>query len=107
MKKIIIGDITCKLGQTAIENWELFDAALPNHYFFHLSSYPSGYLILETSDPSDDVLIECALLCKNGTKYKNLKNVNVDYCMCSNLKKGLSVGEVEFIRPRQVKKVKI
>ena len=107
MKNKTIGHITCKLGQSAIENWELFEAASPEHYFFHLSSYPSGYLILETDDPSIDVIFECALLCKNGTKYRNLKNVNVDYCLCSNLKKGLSVGEVQFIRPRKVKKIKI
>ena len=36
-----------RLGKTAKENWELLDSSRSHHYFFHLSSFPSGYVILE------------------------------------------------------------
>ena len=48
-----------------------------------------------------------ALLCKNNTKYRNVPNIKVDYCRCSNLIKGDKVGEVIFKSKRQVTQIKI
>ena len=48
-----------------------------------------------------------AKICKDNTKYKNIRNIKVDYCRCSNLFKGLVIGEVIFHSKRQVKQVKI
>ena len=70
-----------------------------NHYiFFHLSSYPSCYVILEykDSDLTPFMIQTAAHLCKNGTKYRTLKNVKVDWCRCDNLKKTDKIGEVIF-----------
>ena len=99
---------TYKLGESMTENWELLDEAKQDTYFFHLSSFPSGYVILEPIGvPTIEILINAALLCKKGTKYRHLKDIKVDYCLCNNVTKSDKVGEVIFISNRKVKHLKI
>jgi len=107
MKQFTINGHLCRLGQSAIENWRLLDDSDPDDYFMHLASFSSGYIILNCSEPDNDTLIEAAKLCIAGTKYKNLRNLKVDYCKCSNLTKGSKTGEVIFTRPKLVKQVQI
>jgi predicted ribosome quality control (RQC) complex YloA/Tae2 family protein len=108
MKTFILDNYTCKLGENATENWKMVDNVTDSFYFFHLSSFPSGYVILECDDePPLHVIQDAAQICKQGTKYRNLKNINVDYCPCSNITKSDKVGEVIFKSQRKVKQVKI
>lgn len=108
MKIFQINNITCKLGQSATENWSLLEQAKPEYIFFHLSSFPSGYVILECiEEPDETILTEAAIICKNGTKYRNLKNIKVDYCRCDNLNKGNVVGEVKFRSLRKVRNIQL
>ena len=99
---------TCYLGQTAKDNWKLLDKSKEHNLFFHLSSFPSGYVILDcTNSYTSEMIIKAAEICKNGTKYRNLKNLKVDYCRCDNLIKGEKIGIVEFKSNRKVKQVKV
>ena len=76
--------------------------------FFHLSSFPSGYVILEyEEEPTDIMIYTSAKLCKEYSKYKNLKNIKVDWCQCDNLQKGEKVGEVYFKSNRKVRQNKV
>ena len=106
MKQFTNGEYNCKLGQTAKENWQLFEDANPLYYFFHLSSFPSGYVILETTeDINESIVLWAAEICKSGTKYRNLKNLKVDYCRCNNLMKSFQVGEVVFRSSKKIKNI--
>ena len=97
MKQITNGDYTCQIGQTAKENWKLLDEANPNYYFFHLSSFPSCYVILQIEEDIDiSVILWAAEICKMNTKYRNLNNIKVDYCRCDNVMKGSYEGEAVF-----------
>jgi hypothetical protein len=108
MKILNYDDYICKLGENAKENWELLDNSSENNIFLHLSSFSSGYVIIEyNTNLTIDMLYTGALLCKNHTKYKYITNIKVDYCRCSNLVKGYKVGEVIFKSKRQVKQIKI
>jgi len=96
------------IGQNAQDNWNILELTKPNHYFFHLASFPSPYVILTCEDiPSPKDIITCAQICKEHTKYRNLKNIRVDYCPCSNVIKGDKTGEVIFLSLRKVKNIKI
>ena len=109
MKNFQYDNFVCNLGENAKENWILLDQAKSNHYFFHLSSFSSGYVILETNfqTPSLEMITIAAQLCKINTKYRNCKNIKVDYCLCSNVTKGDVIGEVNFNSNRQVKQIKV
>ena len=104
----IAGDLEYQVGKNAVENWKLLDEAKPKNIFFHLSSFPSCYVILKCeSDPDMEIIKECALACKENTKYKNLKDIKVDYTTCDNVIKGEKVGEVYYCSNRKVKQIKI
>ena len=111
MKEIFINNIKCKIGNNAEENWKLLDGAKEDHLFFHLTSFPSCYVILEIENEITDffelnkILEQSSLQCKLNTKYKNLKYIKVDYCQVSNLLKGEKVGEVIYKSNKKVKNI--
>jgi predicted ribosome quality control (RQC) complex YloA/Tae2 family protein len=108
MKEILIDNIICKIGKNVNENWILLDNAKETHLFFHLTSFPSCYVILEIEkEPSLEIIYKTALECKINTKYKNLKNIKIDYCLISNLIKGDKIGEVIYKSNRKVRNIKI
>jgi len=109
MKSITIEEFTCLIGQNAKENWALLDKAEENHWFFHLTSFPSCYVIWECKEdiPSDNVLIRLAQICLDNTKYRRLKDVKVDYTRCKNVRKGEEIGEIEYRSTRKVKTIKV
>lgn len=108
MKSFEFEGYSCHLGQSAKENWELLDRAKDSDLFFHLASFPSGYVILECENGYTlEMLVTAAKICKEGTKYRNLKDLKVDYCHCDNLKKGEKLGVVYFKSKRKVKQIKL
>lgn len=113
MKEIFIENIKCKIGNNAEENWKLLEEAYENHLFFHLTSFPSCYVILELEDNIKDffvlnkILEKAAIECKLNTKYKKLINIKVDYCPVSNVIKGKNVGEVYYKSNKKVKNIMV
>jgi predicted ribosome quality control (RQC) complex YloA/Tae2 family protein len=108
MKTYNIQNIICKLGQNSKENWNLLDSYCnePKFLFFHLSSFPSGYLIIECNEhPSLSIIKSAADICRNGTKYKKIKNIKVDYTTLDNVKKGCYVGEILYKSNRKVNQI--
>ena len=125
MKTIQISEYTCLVGQNALENWTILSEAASTHLLFHLTSFPSCFVILSTetilidcqnSDStshhgvtiesvSQDAIVECAKICIQHTKYKNRKNVLVDYTPVSNVRKGEVPGEIYYIHKKKVQTV--
>ena len=103
MKTIIYNNIQFIVGQNAQENWNIFDEAykINNDFiWFHLNNFPSGYVIMystneELRDNSyNDYLFYGASLCKQNSKYKNLKNIKICYTSLKKLNKTQKIGEV-------------
>jgi len=110
MKTIIINKITYIVGQNATDNWDMLNIPSIKEYdiFFHLSSFPSCYVILITNDVivSQKDIITGASLCKSNSKYRH-QSLYVDMTPFSNIKKGGVVGEVIYKSRKKVKKIKI
>jgi predicted ribosome quality control (RQC) complex YloA/Tae2 family protein len=108
MKTFQFKNFICKLGLSAKENWSLLDLAEKQNIFFHLSSFPSGYVILEYDEEVNITMLKIAAqICKEGTKYRNLRDLKVDYCRCDNVEKGDNMGEIFYKSNRKVKQIKI
>ena len=107
MKKIFAETFSAFIGQNAIENWSLLDISEENDLFFHLTSFPSCYVIIKTQKITKEIIEKGALLCKENTKYKNLRNIYIDYTYVSNVEKGDIVGEIIYKRKKLVKKIKL
>ena len=106
MKVIIKDNIVYKIGQNAQENWDLLDNNA-NFVWFHLRSFPSCHVVVETEDITEDVVVEGANLCLKNTKYRNLKNVKVNYTPLKNIKKSDTIGAVHFISNKKVRTITI
>jgi predicted ribosome quality control (RQC) complex YloA/Tae2 family protein len=110
MKTISIQDMNCIIGSNAKENWELLDSSKPTNILFHLSSFPSCYVILENDSekyPTEEIIREASILCRNNTKYKNMRDIKVDYTFCNNVMKGENVGQIYYKSNRKVLTIKI
>jgi predicted ribosome quality control (RQC) complex YloA/Tae2 family protein len=108
MKTFNFNNLNIKVGTSAKENWNILSESKPYHLFFHLSSFPSCFVILECNEDtiiSNDVLQECANICKSNTKYRNMKNIKVDYTHCENVIKEKNVGEVSYKSNRKIKQI--
>lgn len=103
MKTIIYNNIQFVIGQNAQDNWIILDEAYKinnNFIWFHLNSFPSCYVIMystneELRDNSfNDYLNYGASLCKQNSKYKNLKDIKICYTSLKKLSKTQKIGEV-------------
>ena len=106
MKEFEINDIVVVLGQCAQENWDIIDFE-SDFIWLHLNSFPSCHVIIQDESPDNETLQAAAELCKENTKYRNLKNIKVCYTKCSNLKKGSDIGSVIYKSKRQVKTISV
>lgn len=101
MKEVIIDDIIFKIGQNAQENWDLLSLN-ENFMWFHLKSFPSCHVVVEHENLSNELILEGAQLCLQNTKYRNMKNIKVNYTLLKNLKKADKIGSVHFNSNRKV-----
>ena len=102
MKEVVLNDTIIKVGATADENWILVDSN-KEYTWLHLNSFPSGHVVIENTEPTQEEIIFAAQLCKQNTKYRNLRNLKICYTTCGNLKKGVKVGSVVYNSKRKVK----
>jgi len=116
MREIIIDNITIKIGENAKENTEMIKMlknANENYIWFHLSSFPSPHVVAEIEDDTDisaipeNLILKCSEICRKYSKYKNMKNLYIDYTPLKNIKLTFTLGEVEFISNKMVKKIKL
>lgn len=107
MKRIVFNDTQILIGENKNENWELLDENRGTFYWFHLKSFPSCHVIVQTDDITEELIHHGATLCKSNTKYKNLCNLKVNYTPISNIKKADAIGSVSFISNRKVKTITV
>ena len=108
MKFYKIEEYDVIVGQNERENWTLLSTSKQKYKIFHLSSLPSCYVILQTeNDVENSIIKECAELCLQNTKYKNLSGIKVDYTEISNTKKGEHVGEFFYKNKKKVNTIKL
>lgn len=107
MKDIIFNHTHILIGQNASDNWKIIDISDQNYYWFHLKSFPSCHVVVQSDHLSTELILYAAQLCKNNTKYRNLSNLKIDYTPISNITKGPDVGSVYFKSNRKVNNVTI
>ena len=102
MKQVVLNDTIIKVGANADENWMLVDSN-KEYTWLHLNSFPSCHVVIESTEPTQEEIIFAAQLCKQNTKYRNLRNLKICYTTCGNLKKGVKAGSVIYNSKRKVK----
>ena len=117
MRKIEFNSIQFIIGQSAIDNWNIFKEAKAindNYIWFHLNSFSSPYVIMYASlddiknDPSlnyIDFLNYGANLCKQYSKYTFLKDLKIIYTSLKKLTLSETCGEVIISGKTQIIKL--
>lgn len=110
MKILYVSNHTIYIGESKSENWDILTRASQTDVFFHLSSFPSCYVILQSTnraEPTNDTLLLCARTCLEHTKFKAMKNIYVDYTSVSNVVKADTIGEIVYKSRRKVHKIMV
>lgn len=77
-----------KIGDNAIDNRTIIKEAKFTDYWFHLTKFPSCHVIISVDEEypiNQEMIKHCAYLVKNNTKYKNFKNITVNYTTIKNV----------------------
>lgn len=87
------------IGKSAKENFEIIDNAHGHHLWFHVEGEPSGHVIAEIPETLDRknikyILKQGAVLCKQHSKFKSAKNVDIVYTRVDQIQKTDKIGSV-------------
>ena len=93
-------NITYFVGSNAIQNFEIIDNACENDLWFHVNNRPSCHIIAQI--PRDIprkslkyVIKQGAILCKQNSKYKSDKNLEIIFAKIKNIQKTDVIGTVK------------
>jgi len=93
-------EVLYRYGKNACGNFAIIDLASPDDLWFHISDDSSAHVIavlpLEKLDKKQkhQIIKQGVLLCKNISKYKNKKDVEIIYSKVSEIEKTETVGAV-------------
>ena len=94
-------DIEYILGQHASDNFEIIDNSNEDDIWFHINNEPSGHVIAIMPDNITfskkqlrQIITQGALVCKENSKYKSQRNLEVVYAYVKNIEKTNIPGKV-------------
>ena len=108
-------EYTILIGQNAQDNWDIICSSNPEDLWFHLSDHPSSHIIKTEwaniacrSTPATAGVIPrhiiryAAELCKNRSKLRAEKKVEVIFTKVKNVKLGVDVGSVKTRKTQSI-----
>ena len=95
------------IGKNQKDNFDIIDMSRPNDLWFHLNDCPSCHVIAKLPENIDKknlkyIIKRGALLCKQNSKYKSEKDVDVIYTFIKNIKKTNKVGCVKTTNTKNI-----
>ena len=98
-----------KIGQSAQDNFDIIDNSEPNDLWFHLYGESSCHVIasINTEIKLDkkqkrQIITQGALLCKQYSRHKSSKNVNIIYTEIKNIEKTETIGTVQVNEQKSI-----
>ena len=83
-----------------------FDFAKPNNMWFHAKDFHGAHLVVNSDNPSEDVLRMCANIAAYFSNGRMSSSVPVNYCLAKNLKK-VKGAKAGFVTIRNYKTIYI
>jgi|TARA_B110000008_G_scaffold278186_1_gene321243 predicted ribosome quality control (RQC) complex YloA/Tae2 family protein len=92
-------DVEYVIGKNAQENFEIIDDAEDHHIWFHVHGHSSSHVIAKLDDELNKkdlryIIKQGAILCKQYSKLKSNKNVEIVYTTIENITKTEIPGSV-------------
>tara|TARA_B100001758_G_C18214867_1_gene507091 strand:- start:379 stop:732 length:354 start_codon:yes stop_codon:yes gene_type:complete len=102
-------DIEFFIGQNAKDNFEVIDSAEPNDIWFHVKDHSSSHVIAHLPEEQEFnkkqlryIIKQGAILCKQHSKFKSSKNINIIYTNVENITKTNIPGQVHTINTKEL-----
>ena len=92
-------DNTITFGKNNIQNSYLtFEYAKSNYTWFHAKQYHGSHVVVDTDNPSEEIIRMCANIAAYYSKGRYSSSVPIDYCLVKHIKKvkGAKPGFVTF-----------
>lgn len=86
-----------KIGQNSQDNDTIIKESKETDLWFHIANLPSCHVIIESSTEypvTKQMIVFCANLVKQNTKYKNVKNIKINYTNIKNVIRTDTPGKV-------------
>jgi predicted ribosome quality control (RQC) complex YloA/Tae2 family protein len=102
-------EIDFYIGENAQENQDIVLYANEDDLWFHLSDYPSPHVLVSTNNISIErkqfrpIIIQASLLCKQYSKYKSEKNIDVIYTKIKNVIPTDKIGSVQTCNVKHIR----
>jgi predicted ribosome quality control (RQC) complex YloA/Tae2 family protein len=94
-------DIEYIIGQHANDNFVIIENSKNDDIWFHINNEPSGHVIAIIPDNIEfskkqlrQIITQGALVCKENSKYKSQRNLEVVYAYVKNVEKTNIAGKV-------------
>lgn len=101
--------INFKIGQNSQDNFDIIDDSEPNDLWFHLYGESSCHVIAIINPEikldkkqKRQIITQGALLCKQNSRHKSAKNVNIIYTEIKNIEKTEIVGTVHVNEQKSI-----
>ncbi len=86
--QVKIGDNTITFGKNNTQNDYLtFEFAKSNYTWFHTKDFHGSHLVVDSDNPSEEIIRACANLAAYFSKGRYSSSVPVNYCLAKNVKK--------------------
>jgi predicted ribosome quality control (RQC) complex YloA/Tae2 family protein len=97
-----------KIGRNAKDNFDIIDSSNKNDIWFHVDNLPSAHIISSVPENMNKkelkyIVKKGAMLCKEHSKYQNIKDLNIVYTMISNVIKTNIIGTVNLLNSKIIK----
>ena len=92
-------DVEYVIGKNADENFDIIDDAEDHHIWFHVNGHSSSHVIAKLDSELNKkdfryIIKQGAILCKQYSKLKSSKNVEIIYTIIGNITKTNIPGSV-------------
>jgi predicted ribosome quality control (RQC) complex YloA/Tae2 family protein len=92
--------IEFRIGKNAQDNFDIIDAADPDDLWFHVENQASCHVIANIANEDlnkkaiQTIIKRGALICKQNSTFKSVKNLSIIYTKIKNVQKTDTVGSV-------------
>ncbi len=93
--------LTYYIGQNALDNFDIIDKSENDDIWFHLEGTSSGHVICKINNKYNKkelkyIIVQGAVLCKQYSKKKSDKKINIVYTRIRNVTKTNILGQVNI-----------
>jgi predicted ribosome quality control (RQC) complex YloA/Tae2 family protein len=97
-----------KIGRNAKDNFDIIDSSNINDLWFHVDNLPSAHIISSIPENINKkelkyIIKNGAMLCKQHSKFNQIKDLNIVYTKISNVIKTEVIGTVNLLNSKIIK----